>query len=737
MTLPPLSLDDLTWQELTDAVRSRIPAESAGRWTLHSPLDPGVTLLELQAYVLEQQVFRLDQVPDAVVHAVLRLLGVPGPAPATAAVTVLQVVPSRPGALLRVRAGASFSRDPRPGADFFVERALDVLPLRVTGLAVRAGQEPERDRTADLVAGRPVPLAGPFGAPARVRLRLSVDGSGFPDGGELALLVELERPAGPWNADGPAGDGPADDWSAKADAEAATRAGQGAGAEAEVPAPARLVWSYGPAGAARPLPEGAVTDGTGGLRRSGLVRLRLPGTAGGTEAEVVLDTLSATFGAPPRLRRLTPNAVIAHHARRVELTEDATGETVALLSRRPALPGLVLPLPGGAAGRLIDVERFALREPDGGEREWSAVPDLAFSGPRDRMFTVDRAFGVLRFGDGRTGRIPRPGIQGTGPVLRAAYRLGGGPSGNGGADPVPAATGTATALSAFVSLAGLAANLPDAPPGNWVFTGSPGDLHPADPGCTARAPVRAEGGAEAETPAAARRRAAHALAEVTRAVTAADHEELALGTPGVALARAHALVGARPGHPCRRVPGAVTVLVLPRAPRGAGDADAEDAVPLPRPDPGTLAAVRSRLVAARLIGAAVYVTGPRYRPVRVRVTLPASALPAPCRQVTAQGAARRAIVTAALHRFLDPLVGGDDATGWPFGGTLRPSALLRAAERALAAAGDRTPVQGVGIAVDDAAYEDCADVPLRPGELPGPVDITVCATNRPPGEAAR
>ena len=83
----------------------------------------------------------------------------------------------------------------------------------------------------------------------------------------------------------------------------------------------------------------------------------------------------------------------------------------------------------------------------------------------------------------------------------------------------------------------------------------------------------AVGGADAETIAQARVRAGAALTEVHRAVTPADHETIATATPGVAVARAHAAVGDHPGYPCTLVPGAVSVYVVPAAPRGDADWD--------------------------------------------------------------------------------------------------------------------------------------------------------------------
>ena len=81
MTLAPVLLDDLTWDQMVEAIRRRIPAESSGNWTLHAPVDPGITFLDVFAFLAEQRLYWLDQVPDAFVVAVLRLLGQDDPLP--------------------------------------------------------------------------------------------------------------------------------------------------------------------------------------------------------------------------------------------------------------------------------------------------------------------------------------------------------------------------------------------------------------------------------------------------------------------------------------------------------------------------------------------------------------------------------------------------------------------------------------------------------------------------------
>jgi predicted phage baseplate assembly protein len=220
--------------------------------------------------------------------------------------------------------------------------------------------------------------------------------------------------------------------------------------------------------------------------------------------------------------------------------------------------------------------------------------------------------------------------------------------------------------------------------------------------------VQAEGGTDPETVAEARDRAAGSLGEVTRAVTAEDFVTLARTTPGVSVARVFASLGAHPGFPCSSVPGAVTVHIVPGVARD--DFTREDFVAAPKPDPGMLCAVRDRLAEARLLTTEVFVRGPMYRPVSLVVDL--SGRPADRARVSA-------VVSLALRRYLDPLVGGDDDTGWPFGEPLRPSALLRAAQQALGSLAD---VASVAISLDGVA-EDCRDVSLRPGELPVPQSI--------------
>ncbi|MFE7132060.1 putative baseplate assembly protein [Streptomyces sp. NPDC057638] len=634
MSLPTPRLDDLTWDEMMAAIRRRIPAESGGTWTLHAPVDPGVTLLELFAHLLEQRLYWLDQMPDALVVAILRLLGMDPPRTARAAATVLQLAAEAPGVPVPVvPAGTVLTRDPAALVRFSLDDDVPVFPLTPGG---EATVWTDRDRTADLRAGRGVALLGADGGPAGARFTLPLDGA-LSAPGPLTLLVELDAPA-------------------------ATPPSWLPGAVPDVPPPAELTWSWFRPDADAGTGTGAgaferVEDGTGGLRRSGVVRLHPPPEWTSADRGVLLTTPAATFAAPPRLLRLAVNTGVARHRERRTATGAELADQIAAWLK---LPGQHLVLPDAPGALLTAALQLA------GE-SWHAVPDFTFGAPADRIHRVDRAEGALVFGDGLTGRIPHPGAE-----VSVAYEIGGGRSGNGGLT------------------------------GNWI---------PADPTAStlgalgAANLVQAAGGEDPETIDDARRRAAGALGEVTRAVTADDYAVLARTTPGVAVARVHTALGAHPGFPCALVPGAVTVHLVPSVPRDP--AALADGTAAPRPDPGTLCAVARRLEEARLLTAEVFVRGPDYREVALRVDLAGS--PADRARVTTT-------VTTALRRYLDPLTGGDTGEGWPFGEPLRPSALVRAAQRAL---GDLADVSAVAVGLDgEPPAEDCRDVPLGGARLP-------------------
>ena len=76
MTLPLRLLDDATFDQLQQQLRSRLPALTP-EWTDWNASDPGIALLDLVAFAAEDLLWRFNQIPEATQLAFLRLLGPP------------------------------------------------------------------------------------------------------------------------------------------------------------------------------------------------------------------------------------------------------------------------------------------------------------------------------------------------------------------------------------------------------------------------------------------------------------------------------------------------------------------------------------------------------------------------------------------------------------------------------------------------------------------------------------
>lgn len=76
--MPPIlpRLDDRTYRDLVQE-GLRIVGPGGGEWTNYNPSDPGITVLELLAYVTESLIYRASQITDEDLDAFARLLGGP------------------------------------------------------------------------------------------------------------------------------------------------------------------------------------------------------------------------------------------------------------------------------------------------------------------------------------------------------------------------------------------------------------------------------------------------------------------------------------------------------------------------------------------------------------------------------------------------------------------------------------------------------------------------------------
>jgi Baseplate J-like protein len=136
------------------------------------------------------------------------------------------------------------------------------------------------------------------------------------------------------------------------------------------------------------------------------------------------------------------------------------------------------------------------------------------------------------------------------------------------------------------------------------------------------------------------------LRKLDRAVSSADFEALTLEAPAP-VARVKCLPRLDfERNPDREKAGHVTVTILPKA--------------NPEPDlPGLITAVNNYLTPRLLLTTRLHVIGPQFLTVGITTTV----VPLP----DAEEAPLKQAVVDAVKKFLNPLSGGDDADGWPFG----------------------------------------------------------------------
>jgi predicted phage baseplate assembly protein len=611
MPLPAPTLDTRTWDELTSEAVSLIPQAAPG-WTDHNAHDPGITLIELFAWLAEMQLFQLDHPPDAALRAYLRLVGVV-PRPLSVARTVVAV---------RLPAGAGAGPTLQPGTALLDAAGNPAFESRsrLTPSSAWLELEPDepgaRGRLVTETAGALRDLAGAN----RDRSRTFRPIGDAPAVGDALRLGFTELPAGPGAvltlfAWAPSGPGPIGHHRA------------------------RIAWEYLAApGDWQPLD--VVSDATRALTRSGTVRLRGPAQhpPDSTGRHWIRCRLAAGgYDCPPEVAAIAVNPVIAVHGRTTRAAEPL-GVSIGAADRSTFLDSAPV-APGSTRLRVV--------LPDGTvDAPWTEVAEWDAVGPADRVYQLIPETGEVRFGDGRTGRVPPAGAT----LTMRRYRVGGGAAGN-----VPVGTLRA------------------------VEGGGPDVVQP----------FPASGGGAREPVRRAQARALETLRARTRAVTLDDIAKLARRTPGVPVGRAEALAGFHPRWGCIPAAGVVTVVVLPRC----GNP--------PEPAAGFLAAVRRHLRRRRLLGTELHVVGPRYVGVRIIATLHAS--PA--------AAATAAQAEAALDRFLDPLVGGEDGCGWPLGRDVYESEVMAV----LDGLDGVSYVDGLVIEGDGAA--SCANLSLCPTEL--------------------
>ena len=170
----------------------------------------------------------------------------------------------------------------------------------------------------------------------------------------------------------------------------------------------------------------------------------------------------------------------------------------------------------------------------------------------------------------------------------------------------------------------------------------------------------ATSGKAAESLDDAKNRAKRECREIYRAITSYDYEYLALNTPGLRVARAKAIPNYNPDIPLIKIPDTVTVVAVPYMREGNITPVAGE---------GFLQTILRHLDQHRLITTNILVISPKYEKITIS-----------CNIYIKKGKSPKDIkelMKKKFGEFLSPLKGGPDGTGWPFGRAVYPSEIYQ------------------------------------------------------------
>ena len=562
MRLPEIQLDDRRFQDLVSEARTRI-SRACPEWTEHNVSDPGITLIELFAWMTEMTIYRLNRVPDKLHVALLDLLGIRLDGPSAATTSLRFRLADAPTEAILIPGGDTEVGTPRTAHDesviFQVDEDFTIPSARPEAYVLqRHGAQAKSVGTAEGEARPQGPDQLAFGTPPQVGDSLYL---GFEDPLDR-LIIRIDVEASPARGAGVDPKDPPLRWEVSQ--------GDNEWAPATVLDDSTGGFNYGDGQIELELPPRSAVSPLGGHRLHWL-RCRIADTTmTGRETQIYAHAPEiASITAVPMGARLP-----ATHAARIERE---------IVGVSDGTPGQILPLRHHPVLKLGTGETLEVQDPESGDwSRWEPRDDFVGSTEFDRHFVVDLVSGEIEFGPAireTSGRWAQYGsVPPKGAVLRITqYRHGGGRDGNVTAESLTVLKSTIAGIDTVTN--------PDA----------------------------ASGGVDAEIITHARQRAAMEIRSRYRAVTAEDFEFLA-GEASPRVARA-VCIPPRDGGP-------VPLHLVPRI----HPADRRLHFDELMPDESLLEEVGEYLDDRRLIGTMVELKPCRYRGLSVVVNLQARPL---------------------------------------------------------------------------------------------------------------
>ena len=659
--LPKSDLDDRTFQDLVEECILRIP-RYCPEWTNYNPGDPGITLIELFAWLTDQMMMRFNQVPRRQYVAFLEMLGVrlQPPSPAHTEITFyLTSTLSHRYSIATGTEAATLRTETEEAIVFSTDRPLLIGVPRINHFL-----------TAETVENEPQVLRDRF------TNQWSQGSNGSWEGREQYIFNERPQEGNcfylVFSPDEPL-DG---------NVLALTLQGQAATATGINPDRPPRYWEAWDGLAWRSILLQESDDHTKGFSfsengnatpnqvQSSDVVLHLPldwpvsyfATYRGRWLRCVCSSGQSSYSRSPQLMGMNVRAIggVVSASQCLLIRDEILGES-------NGMPGQMIQLQSGSVLPRQDGEHLIVTPPVGLPQIWQEVTDFADSGPEDRHYVLDSVSGRIQFGplirepgglreqvstrsrqqnqnsngnangssiaivsqnnesrsfeqsrlERQYGNVPARAST----FRMAAYRTGGGVTGN-------VQRGSISVLKSAVPYVDRVVN------------------HSA-----------AHQGADAESLEEAVLRVPKLLRTRDRAVTPEDFENLSLQAGQGAIARAYCPAKAQMS------PGIVDVMVVPQInpeilDRGEGINPSLLAL-----TPNLRSQVLNYLDERRLVGVQVRLGEPEYVGVAVQVEV---GLHAEYINPQAQQLILRKL-QMSLYRFLNPLTGGAQGKGWDIG----------------------------------------------------------------------
>jgi predicted phage baseplate assembly protein len=598
MALQTPNLDDRKFQDIVSEARSKIPLYCP-KWTDYNLSDPGITLIEIFAWMVDMLLYRLNRVPDKNYIKFMELIGIQlePPKPATVNITFRLSAPQPEPVIIPVGVEvATVQTEFQEAVVFTTKQELNILVPNLAYAMVTPDDTTFEDILAELKNPDRETLVFEEVPQENNALYLGYS----EDLGAHTLLLDMQSTI------------------------------EGIGVDPRNPP---RIWEYWDGYQERWLPVRLDSDTTGGLNTNGQIIFDIPITGAMREVDgkhacwircraTKPQPKQSPYHSSPKIRSIISNSiggtVPAWHASIVRnevlgRSDGTAGQKFQLLNV-PVLPR--------ESGEALEVET----ENEGEFEPWQEVSDFAHSEADAPHFACDSVSGEIQLGplirhpsgeERQYGKVPPVGRL----IRFTSYRQGGGVVGNVG-------EGTITVLQSSIPYVTSVTNF-----------------------------EAAKGGTDAETIESAKLRAPHVLRANTRAVTAEDYELLALeASPEVA--RAKCISSGDGANGQSTPPGVVRLLLVPSLSDNNGYIPVEE-LELPRL---VREKVQLYLDERRLLATQLEIASPEYIPVAVAVQVRAKK-----HSVHEQIAAD---VERRLYQYLNPICGGADGDGWPFGRSL-------------------------------------------------------------------